>query len=286
MSLASSLPSLPSLSSSPPYYTGTAASSPSSSSPSSSSPSSSSPAFPYPSSSEHPSPPSPPPQSINQSFELLARDAIERYVKENQIIGLGSGSTTAILVRELARLKNKNTLKFIVTSLQIKTEAENSGLEIVDETHIPEIDIVFDGADQIDSEYNMIKGGGGALLKEKILISAAKQVVIVADSKKFVEKFNRPIPLEVHPFARSVVSKKLREICLQVQLRILEKGYPFITENGNIIFDATFASIIDVRKKEIELKNIPGVLEVGLFTRRADIYYKAKTDGNFESVMF
>ena len=279
MSLAaassSSLP-LPSLSSSP-YYIDTTASSPSSSSPPPPSPS------PYPSSSEHPPSPSP---SINQSFELLARDAIERYVKDNQIIGLGSGSTTAVLVRELARLKNKNTLKFIVTSLQIKTEAENSGLEIVDENHIPEIDIVFDGADQIDSEYNMIKGGGGALLKEKILISAAKQVVIVADSKKFVEKFNRPVPLEVHPFARSVVSKKLREISSQVQLRILEKGYPFITENGNIIFDATFASIIDVPKKEIELKNIPGVLEVGLFTRRADIYYKAKSDGNFESVIF
>jgi ribose 5-phosphate isomerase A len=279
MSLASSLSSLsPSLSSSPPYYTGTTASPP----PSSSSSSSSSSAFPYPSSSEQP-PPSP---SINQSFELLARDAIERYVKDNQIIGLGSGSTTAVLVRELARLKNKNTLKFIVTSLQIKTEAENSGLEIVDENHIPEIDVVFDGADQIDSEYNMIKGGGGALLKEKILISAAKQVVIVADSKKFVEKFNRPVPLEVHPFARSVVSKKLREISSQVQIRILEKGYPFITENGNIIFDALFASIIDVPKKEIELKNIPGVLEVGLFTRRADIYYKAKSDGNFESVIF
>ena len=186
----------------------------------------------------------------------------------------------------MARLKNKNTLKFIVTSLQIKTEAENSGLEIVDENHIPEIDVVFDGADQIDSQYNMIKGGGGALLKEKILISAAKQVVIAADSTKFVEKFNRPIPLEVHPFARSAVSRKLKEISSQVQLRILEKGYPFITENGNIIFDATFNSIIDVPKKEIELKSIPGVLEVGLFTRRADIYYKAKSDGYFESFRF
>ena len=274
LALSSSLSSS-SLSSSPPYYTGTTASSPSSSSPP--------PSFPYPSSSEHPPSPS---SSINQCFELLARDAIERYVKDNQIIGLGSGSTAAVLVRELARLKNKNTLKFIVTSLQIKTEAENSGLEIVDENQIPEIDVVFDGADQIDSEYNMIKGGGGALLKEKILISAAKQVVIVADSKKFVEKFNQPVPLEVHPFARSAVSKKLREISSQVQLRILEKGFPFITENGNIIFDATFASIVDVPKKEIELKNIPGVLEVGLFTRRADIYYKAKTDGNFESVVF
>jgi ribose 5-phosphate isomerase A len=238
------------------------------------------------SSSSHYSSNSKSPSLISQSIELLAKDAVERYVKDNQIIGLGSGSTIAFLVKEMARLKNKNTLKFIVTSLQIKTEAENSGLEIVDENQIPEIDIVFDGADQIDSQYNMIKGGGGALLKEKILISAAKKVIIIADSTKFVGTFNRPVPLEVHPFARSAVSKKLKEISSQVQLRILEKGYPFITENGNIIFDTTFTSITDVPKKEIELKSIPGVLEVGFFTRRADIYYKAKSDGNFESVRF
>jgi ribose 5-phosphate isomerase A len=233
----------------------------------------------YPSNSKSPS-------LLSQSIELLAKDAVERYVKDNQIIGLGSGSTIAFLVKEMARLKNKNTLKFIVTSLQIKTEAENSGLEIVDENQIPKVDIVFDGADQIDSQYNMIKGGGGALLKEKILISAAKKVIIIADSTKFVGTFNRPVPLEVHPFARSAVSKKLKEISSQVQVRILEKGYPFITENGNIIFDITFTSITDVAKKEIELKSIPGVLEVGFFTRRADIYYKAKSDGNFESVRF
>ena len=250
-------------------YTSTAPSSSSSSSSSSH----------YPSNSKSPS-------LLSQSIELLAKDAVERYVKDNQIIGLGSGSTIAFLVKEMARLKNKNTLKFIVTSLQIKTEAENSGLEIVDENQIPEVDIVFDGADQIDSQYNMIKGGGGALLKEKILIAAAKQVIIIADATKCVGTFNRPVPLEVHPFARSAVSKKLKEISSQVQVRILEKGYPFITENGNIIFDITFTSITDVAKKEIELKSIPGVLEVGFFTRRADIYYKAKSDGNFESVRF
>jgi ribose 5-phosphate isomerase A len=233
----------------------------------------------YPSNSKSPS-------LTSQSIELLVKDAVKRYVKDNQVIGLGSGSTIALLVKEMARLENKNTLKFIVTSLQIKTEAENSGLEIVDENQIPEIDIVFDGADQIDSQYNMIKGGGGALLKEKILISAAKKVIIIADSTKFVETFNRPVPIEVHPFARSAVSKKLKEISSQVQLRILEKGYPFITENGNIIFDTTFTSITDVSKKETELKSIPGVLEVGFFTRRADIYYKAKNDGNFESIRF
>ena len=222
--------------------------------------------------------------STSRSIELVAKDAVQKYVKDNQIIGLGSGSTIAVLVREMARLKNKNTLKFIVTSLQIKTEAENSGLEIVDENQIPGIDIVFDGADQIDSQYNMIKGGGGALLREKILISAAKKVIIVADSTKFVGAFNRPVPVEVHPFARSAVLKKLKEISAQVQLRILEKGYPFITENGNLIFDITLTSITDVPKKEIELKSIPGVLEVGLFTRHADVYYKAKSDGDFESI--
>ncbi|HKG70800.1 MAG TPA: ribose 5-phosphate isomerase A, partial [Nitrososphaeraceae archaeon] len=189
------------------------------------------------SSSSHYSSNSKSPSLISQSIEPLAKDAVERYVKDNQIIGLGSGSTVAFLVKEMSRLRNKNTLKFIITSLQIKTEAENSGLEIVDENQIPEIDIVFDGADQIDSQYNMIKGGGGALLKEKILISAAKKVIIIADSTKFVGTFNRPVPIEVHPFARSAVSKKLKEISSQVQLRILEKGYPFITENGNIIFD-------------------------------------------------
>jgi ribose 5-phosphate isomerase A len=241
---------------------------------------------PSPSSSSHYPSNSKSPSLTSQSIELLVKDAVKRYVKDNQVIGLGSGSTIALLVKEMARLENKNTLKFIVTSLQIKTEAENSGLEIVDENQIPEIDIVFDGADQIDSQYNMIKGGGGALLKEKILISAAKKVIIIADSTKFVETFNRPVPIEVHPFARSAVSKKLKEISSQVQLRILEKGYPFITENGNIIFDTTFTSITDVSKKETELKSIPGVLEVGFFTRRADIYYKAKNDGNFESISF
>src|SRR5919112_6460740 len=121
-SSSSSSPSSSS-SSSPSHYTSITTASHSSSS------STPPPPFHYPSNSEHP----PPLPSINQSFELLARDAIERYVKDNQIIGLGSGSTIAVLVRELARLKNKNTLKFIVTSLQIKREAENSGLEIVDE---------------------------------------------------------------------------------------------------------------------------------------------------------
>jgi ribose 5-phosphate isomerase A len=132
----------------------------------------------------------------------------------------------------------------------------------------------------------MIKGGGGALLKEKILISAAKKVVILADSNKFVEAFSRSIPIEVHPFARSIVGIKLENTGGIPKLRTIEKDYPFITENGNIVLDTTFTSLADVQKKELELKGIAGVLEVGLFTRRADVYYKAKSNGSFEIIKF
>lgn len=221
--------------------------------------------------------------SFQDAVQKLSKDAV-RHVKGARVVGLGSGSTVAHIVREMAHVPNKGSIEFIATSLQIKLEAEKVALRLADESRIPDIDIVFDGADQIDGKFNMIKGGGGALLREKILISAAKKVIIVADEGKFVQSFNRPVPIEVHPMARSFAQKKLIEAGGRPALRTLDKGYPVITENGNIILDTTFASIYDPKKKEIELKSIAGVLEVGLFTRRANIYYKAKTDGTFLAI--
>ncbi len=223
--------------------------------------------------------------SSQDAVQKLARDAV-KLTKGAKVVGLGSGSTVAHIVREMAKLPGKESIEFVPTSLQIKLEAEKSALRLAGEDRIPEIDIVFDGADQIDAKFNMIKGGGGALLREKILISAAKRVVIMADAAKFVQSFNRSVPIEVHPMARSAVHKKLLEMSGRPELRTLDKGYPFVTENGNVIFDTTFPSIPDPKKKEIELKNIAGVLEVGLFTRRADVYYKAKSDGTFETITF
>ena len=231
----------------------------------------------------------PPSHLLQDAIKNLAIHAVRQQLSttnSNQVIGLGSGSMVAAIVREMAKLPDKKRLEFVATSLQIKKEAENSGLKIVDENRIPYIDVVFDGADQIDSEFRMIKGGGGALLKEKVIMSAAKRVVIAADSNKFVDVFSLPVPVEVHQFARSIVSIKLEGEEGIPKLRTIEKGYPFITENGNIILDTTFNLLMDVRKKELELKNIPGVLEVGLFTRVADIYYKAKIDGSFETIEF
>ncbi|HJU94968.1 MAG TPA: ribose-5-phosphate isomerase RpiA [Nitrososphaera sp.] len=223
--------------------------------------------------------------SLQDSIQKLAKEAV-KLVKGAKVVGLGSGSTVAFIVKEMAKLQDKESIEFMPTSLQIKLEAERSSLRLADESRIPHTDIVFDGADQIDSKFNMIKGGGGALLREKILISAAKKVVIVADAPKFVQSFSRPVPIEVHPMARSILSKKLVEISGRPVLRTIDKGYPLVTENGNLILDTSFPSITDSEKMEKELKNIAGVLEVGLFTRRADIYYKAKDDGSFETISF
>ena len=220
---------------------------------------------------------------IKRALSSSAKDAVKRFVTSNQVVGLGSGSTMAALVRELADLSYMTSVVFVTTSIQIKIEAEKVGLKIVDESSIADINVVFDGADQIDSDFNMIKGGGGALLREKVLISAANKVVILADVTKFVKQLTQPIPIEVHKFARSLVMKRLKEVGGSPKLRTMDKGYPSVTENGNIVLDTSFSSLGNPRGKEIELKSIPGVLEVGLFTR-ANIYYKAKNDGSFEII--
>lgn len=220
---------------------------------------------------------------IKSAIRKSAKDAVKRFVTTNQVVGLGSGSTMTNLVRELANLPYKRSVEFVTTSIQIKIEAEKVGLKIADESNFVGIDVVFDGADQIDSDFNMIKGGGGALLREKVLISAANKVVILADDSKFVKRLTQPVPIEIHKFARSFLLKRFKEIGGSPKLRTMDKGYPYVTENGNIVLDTSFNSIGNIRNKEIELKNIPGVLEVGLFTR-ASIYYKAKNDGSFEII--
>ncbi len=122
-------------------------------------------------------------------------------------------------------------------------EAEKGGIPIIEADQIDHIDLVFDGADQIDAKGNMIKGGGGALLREKILTSIAKKVVIIADESKFVKILNRSIPVEVHPFARNIVDIQIRKYGGKPHVRLLERGYPFVTENGNIILDCDFGEI-------------------------------------------
>jgi ribose 5-phosphate isomerase A len=208
----------------------------------------------------------------------------------NRVIGLGSGKTVAAIVSQIGTLPNRQSLKFIVTSLQIKLEAERNKLNVVDEDGASDIHILFDGADQVDSEYHMIKGGGGALFREKILFSVARKIVILADSSKYSHKLNRSVPVEVHPFARKSFIMKIQDLNTRVtdcRLRQLQKGFPFFTENGNIVFDVSFESLSTPGELVNEIRSIPGVIETGIFLRPKNvIYYKLHEDEAFDVITF
>ena len=222
--------------------------------------------------------------TYDDAIKALSEDAI-KLVKNHQIIGLGSGRAATAFVKSLSLFvkKKKLNIRCIPTSLQIKLEAEKGKLHLMD-TVLDKIDIVFDGADQIDKAKNLIKGGGGALLRENILISTAKKVVIMADASKFVTNFKRDVPVEVHPLARNTVTKAISKIGGKPSIRTFDRGYPFVTENGNIILDCNFGIIKKPKLLRESVKKISGVLEVGIFTRKPDIIYKAKSNGKFDVI--
>jgi len=223
--------------------------------------------------------------SYDDAMEALSNDAL-KLIKNNQVIGLGSGRAATSLVKSLAKLiklKNYN-IKGIPTSLQIKLVAEKAGIELIQSDQVNHIDIVFDGADQIDSEKYVIKGGGGALLRENILFSLANKVVVMADKTKFVKNFTRTVPIEIHPLARNTIINSIKKLGGESKIRSLDRGYPFFTENGNIILDCDFGTIKNPKTLTQKIKLIPGVLESGIFLRKPDIIYKAKTNGKFEII--
>jgi ribose 5-phosphate isomerase A len=223
--------------------------------------------------------------SFDNAIRALSLDAL-RFVKDGYVVGLGSGRAATALVKSLSIFvkTKKINIKCIPTSMQIKLIAEKGGLTLIDMDQIDKIDVVFDGADQIDKNKFLIKGGGGALLKENILISAAKKVIIMADKSKFVTNFNRTVPIEIHPAARKIIAKNILKIGGITTLRVLERGYPFVTENGNIILDCDFGIIKNPKILQQKILNMPGVLEVGIFTRKPDVVYKAKTNGKFDTL--
>jgi len=220
--------------------------------------------------------------TVDDAIKALSPQAL-KMVKNNYVIGLGSGRAATAIVRLLSSYLKKNNLsvKAIPTSLQIKMEAERGGISIIEPDQIDHVDLVFDGADQIDTKGNMIKGGGGALLREKILISMAKKVVIVADESKFVKLLDRSVPIEVHQFARNTATIQIKKHGGKPHIRLLERGYPYVTENGNIILDCEFGTISNPKELAAKIIAIPGVIEVGIFSK-PDIIYKAKENGKFE----
>ena len=223
--------------------------------------------------------------SYDSAIKSLSNDAL-CHIQDNSTVGLGSGRAATALTKALAEYiqEHKYHIICVPTSLQIKTIAEELEMNLVTADQIKQIDIVYDGVDQIDDERFVIKGGGGALLRENILFGLAKKIVVMADETKFVTNLTRSVPVEVHPQARTLVIKKISDIGGVAGLRTGKRGYPIFTENGNIILDCDFGLIKDPRNLTIQIKQIPGVLESGIFLRRPDIIYKAKSKGKFDII--
>ena len=223
--------------------------------------------------------------SYDDAIKALSNNAL-KFVKDDYIIGLGSGRAATVLVKSLAKLiKIKNyKIKGVPTSLQIKLIAEKLEIPLVEADQVDHIDVVFDGADQIDSQKYVIKGGGGALLRENILFSLAKKVVVMADKTKFVKNFTRTVPVEIHPLARNSVISSIKKLGGTAQLRSLDRGYPFFTENGNIILDCDFGTIKNPKVLTQKIKGTTGVLESGIFLKKPDVIYRAKANGKFDII--
>jgi ribose 5-phosphate isomerase A len=208
-----------------------------------------------------------------------------KHVKDGFVVGLGSGSTAAYAIEEIGkRIKREETRVLgVPTSTQAFAVAVKHGIPVTTLEEHPKLDLAIDGADQIDGELNLIKGMGGALAREKIVASAAKKLVIIADVNKKVKTLgekNQPIPIEVLPFAATVVAQKIRENGGKPVLREgVRKVGAVITDNGNIIVDAVFGLVHKPKELEWKLKLIPGVVETGLFVGMADIVYLGTESG-------
>lgn len=220
-------------------------------------------------------------------IEAAKRAAIHKALEEirdARVVGIGSGTTLELLVSELAvTLRAKAPeLKLVPTSRQIEAAIIKAGLKATSPNEVTEIDLALDGADQVASQtLDLIKGGGAALAREKIVDDAAKRLVVVVDERKLTPTLGsgQPVPVEVMPFARRLVMSKLTELGGKPVLRHDQKASPVVTDNGNFVIDVDFGPISDPPKLDSQLKSIPGLVETGLFLNMTDRVYVGLRNG-------
>ena len=203
----------------------------------------------------------------NEQEKEVAGRAAAKLVKDGDVVGLGTGSTAYFAVVALGeRVKAGMKIVGIPTSVKTADLARSFGIPLTTFDEHPEIDITIDGADEVDSQLRLIKGGGGALLREKVVASASRKMIVVADSGKIVPVLGKfPLPVEVISFARTVVEKKIATLGGSPKLRTKPDGSPYLTDNGNPILDCSFGEIADPASLALALSNTPGIVEHGLF---------------------
>ena len=214
----------------------------------------------------------------------VAKEAL-KFIEDDMIVGLGTGSTTAYFIEYLGKLIMEGELEDVYgipTSYQARLIALENGVPVVGLDEVDAIDIAVDGADEVDPHLNLIKGRGAALTMEKIIEYRAGTFLVLVDESKLVERLGQkmPVPIEVIPAAWRAIAEEIEVFNATAELRMAsKKDGPVVTDNGNFILDARFHRIEDPLDLEIELNNIPGVVENGIFADIADIVLVGTKEG-------
>ncbi|WP_223635777.1 ribose-5-phosphate isomerase RpiA [Planococcus sp. 4-30] len=208
---------------------------------------------------------------IDEKKKEVGEKAVE-YIKDGMVLGLGSGSTVYWMLKKLGeRVKEGMTVKGVSSSLRTEEWAKEFGIPLTTLSKARRLNLAIDGADEVDPSFHLTKGGGGSLLREKLVNDAAEQLIIVVDDSKLVNQLGAfPLPVEIVPFGWENTAEKIAGLYCQPKLR-RENDEIFITDNGNYIVDCQFNEIVDPTALHQKLKLILGVVETGLFINMTDI---------------
>lgn len=225
------------------------------------------------------------PQQIAKKAAAIAALA---YVKQNMIIGLGTGSTAFFFIEALAKKCQEGLIiQAVASSDNSYRLAQSLNIPLIDVSKVDQVDLTVDGADEIDLQLNMIKGGGGALLREKLLAKSSKQMIAIVDNSKVVKRIGAfPVALEIVPFLYRHTISHLKQMNYAGTMRLNGEKQLFKTDNGNFIFDIHYAHPIEnLEKEDKTLKAVTGVVETGFFYNIASLGIIGKSDGTIEDLI-
>ncbi|EAD1191090.1 ribose-5-phosphate isomerase RpiA [Listeria monocytogenes] len=216
----------------------------------------------------------------------LAGEKACEWIEDGMVVGLGTGSTVYYTIEKLGQMVNNGLhITGVATSDETTKQAEKLGIPLKALNDVTEIDVTIDGADEIDTNFQGIKGGGGALLREKMVASASLKNIWVVSEEKLVRTLGKfPLPLEVIPFGWKQIERTLAKEQIQTNLRKQSNGEVYVTNNGNYILDIVNQSFTDAEMWQEKLAQIPGVVEHGLFLDYVDVIICGKANGETEII--
>lgn len=217
------------------------------------------------------------------NLKKIAAERAAEYIQDGMKVGLGTGSTAYFAICRLGeRVREGLQIQAVATSEASDKLAREWGIPIIPFDQIGRLDITIDGADEVDPDFNLIKGGGGALLREKIVAANSDKLIIVADGSKAVQQLGQfPLPVEVVPFASEWTFQALEKLGCRPEWRMKEDER-YLTDNGNLIADCRMESIVNAAELNVQLNMLPGVVDNGLFVDMADTVILAKDDGSID----